>query len=111
MKESLSDGLQIAFNAFKKLPFPDNTFEDDRLSDLFSELAEIDSYYAGLVSSLLTTSRGEIIETEKLDEFMDKLASAKDGTANEAAYQCVLKYAKAIESLVVAANDSINTSS
>ncbi len=44
--------LKIAYENFKKIPFPKQP-EDDALYDLYSDLVEFDAYIAGLIFSLI----------------------------------------------------------
>ena len=44
--------LKIAYENFKKIPFPKQP-EDDALYDLYSDLVEFGAYIAGLIFSLI----------------------------------------------------------
>lgn len=41
------------YEELRNYPFPSSNIEDDELTELYSELVEVDSYYAGKINTML----------------------------------------------------------
>lgn len=77
MNEELKELVQ-AFEDFKRMPFPEDS-DDDEASQLHAELAEYDSFIAGIVSTLLEGGR----VSPHLLKFDDDLKTRLEKVARE----------------------------
>lgn len=92
--------LKQKFAAFKELPFPQNSINDE-LSDIFAELIQYDGHVAGLVTTFLAGKpiRRELVWVDRVIDQQLKDVHPKDGRDYETISQYQL-YKSRLDELV-----------
>ena len=102
--------LTQLFETFKREPFPQNS-SDDRLSELFAELAECETYTAGLIVTVAAGSRVDLQMLqfdEDLKRRIETLSHDRDpSVAAEAAGY--LRYLTQLQDLVAVARRCVQS--
>lgn len=96
--------LRKKFKAFVKKPFPRNVSSDESVSDLFMELADYDSYIAGLLDQATKNRKidfGKLFYDQELeDQFLKSLKRTDLDEVSVIAIKEYLNYLEIIKYLI-----------
>jgi hypothetical protein len=82
--------LKKAFERFKSIPFPDDSFTNEELSDIHSEIALYDTITAGNVDTILSGKKNIALENDDILKMkLESLLKKSDLSGSD--YQAALK--------------------
>jgi len=91
--------LKQTFDVLVELPFP-NGGENQALNDWISDLADVDSFYAGVASSLMTGETKTDKALPLLDDLFNKLEELhQEKVISQSRYGACRSYLEALQSL------------
>ncbi len=99
--------LKIAFNKFRKIPFPKPPIADE-LYDIYSEMIEFDAYIAGLISSIINKkkiNKSDLHMNEKIKFALNNFETHDKQTEKE--LSIYINYMNELEALINIALDVV----
>lgn len=92
--------IEEKYDFFVKMAFPQFP-ESDELSDWVTQLAEIDSYYAGIASSFISHGEYYKVELHNVVELIESLEKIKVDKEDQLIYSECKRYIEVLNDLVV----------
>jgi hypothetical protein len=102
--------LKQLYDQFLLLPFPHVDDQEEALTDWMIELAEIDSYYAGLTATLMMNKPVQMKKLPSLKPLFESLNTLRhQSSISENQYQMYEHYLLALDKLAKGVEEYLNT--